>query len=1211
MATLKRQALGEAASLGSLYDARTDTFIPLSILNGQPLAEAVKVTETHKTVVKFIRSETNRERLSNTNVSAALGASFLSGMVTVDGSGNYLSNARSSKEVMEASLLYNVTTKSEKLRLSDIEAENALRVKTLKTSFATHVVVGIDWGADTIIAFRSTISEENDRTKIEGRFKLAFDKLKLVTVSGDADLALDDSEGDDLSNLEFTVFGDVLADDGAMPVDLDTALRFMKNLPQYIRKANGGKGKPIVYTLLPIETLSMFWPDDIQIEADSPCLSIGSEYLEKFVQLFDEIHDAECALNDYHDFILRHSTYVPVGHREKVSDNRNQVRRRQAFLKGEYARLLQEIRSGRAKPEELTSLYDGFHKGDDALGNLTGVISQYADKIDFIVTMVSNGARCISDDGLSMETELVKNDRDDAFVFYFTESARKACEHWRDLFATLLSLARDEGSRALILLVDEGDKTSSHPRPIIVQYRNGKQIVEDVYEERKLLEEKCLMLYDTSKLERDVVARPLARRPVRLPCPGVHCNQATTDEWICRVCQTPAQYGHTDSYIYCNCGRTWYSEYGFRCNRSTHGSTFTKYSNDAHLKRLLDNLEPFQELNILILGETGVGKSTFINAFVNYIKYESMEEALKVKNLDWLIPCSFSTQQVDEDDPDGRLIETKIQIGSSSSERDGATGQSATQETSFYPFQLGDVTVRLIDTPGIGDTRGVDQDKKNMANILNVLSQFEKIHGIIILLKPNASRLTVVFRFCIEELLTHLHRDAARNMVFGFTNARASNYRPGDTFIPLQNLLKKYGDFENPGSPDTSKKLRLGLYRDNTYYFDSESFRYLAAYTQGIDLGNRDEYSYSWNFSADESRRLLQYFKSLEPHQVKNTLSLNDTRRTITRLTQPMAEIMQAINASIALNEDAANTLRTKELTLKELKPKLNVQQVELHATPLDRPRTVCGNSNCFKYRNGRNGTKVAVYEKFCHDPCYLANVEADTVGHPQLIDCLAFHNTKDRTCRNCEHNWQEHLHISYQLHEETVTVPDPDIQDAITRNVSSIKLQENAIKKMDETIEEYKLEHSKVQQAAVDFSLFLKANSIAPYNDAMVEYLDLLIKQEKGKVSVGGSQDRLERLEQSRLEYKQLIETFETNLRNGDGHRVLSCNEVGTKVKDLFALKHYGPQLRKAVMVVDKAHLDEFREKPNRILHIPSKSRGNKNRGFWSFIKSFVRRQA
>jgi len=59
-------------------------------------------------------------------------------------------------------------------------------------------------------------------------------------------------------------------------------------------------------------------------------------------------------------------------------------------------------------------------------------------------------------------------------------------------------------------------------------------------------------------------------------------------------------------------------------------------------------------------------------------------------------------------------------------------------------------------------------------------------------MKPTNSRLALTFRFCITELLTHLHRDAVYNIVFGFTNTRSSFYTPGDTYKPLKTLLAKH-----------------------------------------------------------------------------------------------------------------------------------------------------------------------------------------------------------------------------------------------------------------------------------------------------------------------------------------------------------------------------------------------------------------------------------
>ena len=82
-------------------------------------------------------------------------------------------------------------------------------------------------------------------------------------------------------------------------------------------------------------------------------------------------------------------------------------------------------------------------------------------------------------------------------------------------------------------------------------------------------------------------------------------------------------------------------------------------------------------------------------------------------------------------------------------------------------------------------SRGIEQDKENFQNILSYISYYEEIQGICILLKPNNSRLTVMFEFCIKELLTYLHKSAAKNIIFCFTNARNTNYRPGETGASL------------------------------------------------------------------------------------------------------------------------------------------------------------------------------------------------------------------------------------------------------------------------------------------------------------------------------------------------------------------------------------------------------------------------------------------
>jgi hypothetical protein len=83
---------------------------------------------------------------------------------------------------------------------------------------------------------------------------------------------------------------------------------------------------------------------------------------------------------------------------------------------------------------------------------------------------------------------------------------------------------------------------------------------------------------------------------------------------------------------------------------------------------------------------------------------------------------------------------------------------------------------------------------RKLWRFISTQRNYDNLHGILILLRSYSSRVSVTFRFRITKPLTHLHRDAVQNIGFGFTNTRTANYTPGDTFKPLEPLLKQHRD---------------------------------------------------------------------------------------------------------------------------------------------------------------------------------------------------------------------------------------------------------------------------------------------------------------------------------------------------------------------------------------------------------------------------------
>ena len=289
--------------------------------------------------------------------------------------------------------------------------------------------------------------------------------------------------------------------------------------------------------------------------------------------------------------------------------------------------------------------------------------------------------------------------------------------------------------------------------------------------------------------------------------------------------------------------------------------------------------------NVLLLGESGVGKSTFINALVNYLAFDSLERARSSSPL-VVMPVSFLLAV-------GQDFEEKIvKFGDEDANEDHHhPGQSVTQQCRSYIFPYNpDRPLRIIDTPGMGDTRGLDQDDQNMQHIISYVNHLPHLDAICILLKPNESRLNVVLRSYFTRLLTFLGPEAGQNIIFCFTSCRSTFFAPGNTAPLLRAMIKQL----------PTQTISFG--KTNTFCFDSESFRYLMALQNQIefDTFEEQEYQKSWTASTTESRRFLQYIcQSLKPYSQAKWRSIEHFQFTLRQMARPLLESIRQLYRNI------------------------------------------------------------------------------------------------------------------------------------------------------------------------------------------------------------------------------------------------------------------------------------------------------------------------
>ena len=70
---------------------------------------------------------------------------------------------------------------------------------------------------------------------------------------------------------------------------------------------------------------------------------------------------------------------------------------------------------------------------------------------------------------------------------------------------------------------------------------------------------------------------------------------------------------------------------------------------------------------------------------------------------------------------------------------------------------------------------------------------------------------------------------------------------------------------------------------------------------------------------------MMDYLRSLTPHKIKETVSINDVRQKIIDLTKPLAEIAKLIETTTSNMEDQMEEIKNSEDSAEEIKQRINI----------------------------------------------------------------------------------------------------------------------------------------------------------------------------------------------------------------------------------------------------------------------------------------------
>ena len=460
---------------------------------------------------------------------------------------------------------------------------------------------------------------------------------------------------------------------------------------------------------------------------------------------------------------------------------------------------------------------------------------------------------------------------------------------------------------------------------------------------------------------------------------------------------------------------------------------------------------------IMVVGATGSGKTTTVNAMINHVLGVQWKDNFRLKMIHEL---------------------------SSNQEAQAIRNQahSQTQFVSCYtlPYMEGfkiPYNLTIVDTPGFGDTKGIEYDKVITEQIRRFFhtkgsAGIDHVDAICFMAQAGNPRLTLTQQYVFERILAMFGKDIKENLLVLFT----------------------FADGQKPQA--LSAMLAAGILEDESNFFKFNNSALFVANSGEDDEDNFDRMF--WRMGIKSFEKFFQGLAEMESKSLVLTKQVLDERAQLeVRLSGLREKIDLGVNKLSELqqlkrvcDQHAAdiNANKNFKFTVEEAKR----VQVEL--------------------ATGTYTTNCLVCNFTCHFPCKIPR-------NDKKDGCAAMLNGSCKECPNNCH-WSKHVNDAYRFETqyETVEKEYDEIKERFNVAVEGQSKAEAVIKQVEQDFNET---NNIVLRFVAEMQRGLKKLSeIALKKDPLqqVDYLDLLIESEKSQAKPGWK-DRVIALQKTRDE--------------------------------------------------------------------------------------------